>query len=472
MMGVHSGQKDLFSYGVDLDRRVRTDHPLRRVVGAVDFTFVRQEAARFYGYNGNVSVDPAIVMKLMFLLFFDDLKSERELMRVLPERLDYLWFLGLGLEDQIPDHSVLSKARARWGQELFESFFVRTVQQCVQAGLVDGTKLHLDGSLIDANASRDSVVRSSPELIAALKRSYAAVEQKLEGNMADPHYQPVNASLCSTTDPDAPCVRQNKKGAQGDSRPRYKHHRALDDRCGIITAVKTTPADVPEPAQAMELIEQHQQHTGCAAQTAVADQQYGTAETYRQLSKRGIASHIAPLRGGDSDTSIFPREKFNYDPKNNVYVCPAGKLLYKRHYSARRQATEYVTRKGVCAACPLRSQCTTAKTGRTIMRHADHEEIVRAQAIGRSALAKQDRRRRRHLMEGSFAQAANLHHFKRARWRRLWRQQIQDWLIAAAQNIKILLGAIAPGPVAASGRLAAASSLPRLALSLGNRGYC
>ena len=226
MMGRHEGQKELFSYEVDLDRRVRADHPLRAIRAAVDFSFVRREVAGCYGYNGNESVDPEVILKLMFVLFFDNVRSERELMRMLPERLDYLWFLGFGLDDEIPDHSVLSKARARWGQSVFESLFVRTVQQCAAAGLVDGAKLHLDGSLINANASRDSVVRAGPELIGLLKRAYRVEERKLEGNLGDPHYQPVNATLVSTTAPDAPCVRQNKQGAPGDSRPRYKQHRA------------------------------------------------------------------------------------------------------------------------------------------------------------------------------------------------------------------------------------------------------
>jgi transposase len=111
MMGRHEGQKELFSYEVNLDRRVRADHPLRAIQAAVDFSFVRQEVADCYGYNGNESIDPEVILKLMFVLFFDNVKSERELMRMLPERLDYLWFLGFGLDDEIPDHSVLSKAR-------------------------------------------------------------------------------------------------------------------------------------------------------------------------------------------------------------------------------------------------------------------------------------------------------------------------------------------------------------------------
>jgi transposase len=141
MMGQQKSERELFSYAVNLEKRVRSDHPLRAVAAAIDFRFVREEVARCYGRKGNVSVDPEVILKMMFLLFFDDVASERELMKVIAERLDYLWFLGYGLEDEIPDHSVLSKARRRWGKEVFERLFVQSIGQCVRAGLVDGRKL-------------------------------------------------------------------------------------------------------------------------------------------------------------------------------------------------------------------------------------------------------------------------------------------------------------------------------------------
>lgn len=445
-MGIQEEQKEMFSYQVDLDRRVRADHPLRAIRATIDFGFVRQEVAHCYGYNGQVSVDPEVILKLMFLLFLDNVKSERELMRMLPERLDYLWFLGFGLDDKIPDHSVLSKARARWGQKIFESLFVRTVQQCVEAGLVDGTKLHLDGSLISAHASRDSVVKSSPELITALKRAYQVEERKLEGNLGDPNYQPVNASLCSTTDPDAPCVRQNKQGAAGDSRPRYKQHRAVDDRLGVITAVVTTPGDVPEPTQTAALLDQHEQHTGEAVATVIGDQQYGTTDNHRRMQERGVRTHLKIAPGRPADAERFAPDKFTYDEVADRYQCPAGQTLYPRTYNPRRQSTEYMPRKGVCVACPLRAQCTESPSGRHLTRHREHALVLRARTQACSPEARRDYRRHRHLMEGSFAQSANAHGCKRSRWRRLWRQQIQDWLIAACQNVKILVQAQRPSP--------------------------
>lgn len=159
MMGRESPpQASLFYMGINLDKRVRSDHVLRKVARMVDFDFVYAQVKESYGYNGNVSVPPPMILKLMLLLVLYNVRSERELMATLPERLDWLWFLGLDLDCEIPDHSVLSKARKRWGVNLFRVFFERVAWQCVESGLVDGRKLFCDSSLVEADASCNSVV--------------------------------------------------------------------------------------------------------------------------------------------------------------------------------------------------------------------------------------------------------------------------------------------------------------------------
>ncbi len=95
----------------------------------------------------------------------------------------------------------------------------------------------------------------------------------------------------------------------------------------------------------------------------------------------------------------------------------------------------------MCAACALREKWTSAQTGRTLQRHEQAGHVALGQQIARREPARRDRRRRQHLMEGSFGRAASEHGFKRSRWRRLWRPEIQDWLIAAVQNVKTLLRA-------------------------------
>lgn len=446
-MGQHSGQKELFSYEVNLDRRVHADHPLRRVRQMVDFTFARAAVAHTYGTNGNVSVDPVVLLKLMFLLFSENVRSERELVRRLPERLDWLWFLGYGLEDEVPNHSVLSKARARWGSELFEELFVRTVRQCVEAGLVDGAKVHVDGSLIDADASRDSVIKADAETIARIRAAYGAQARKLDETKPPSARCEANLKVVSTTDPDAPCV---SKGPQsGTARPRYKHHRMVDDRCGVITAVATTEGDVAEPAQVQPLIAQHEENTSHEITAVVADRGYGTVETYCALVDQGVRPHMPPMQpAGHRSEGLFSKDQFRYDEQNDVYICPVGQHLKPRRFHKRREMTDYVGDKNICARCALRSECTQSKLGRSVARHWKESQLEVALAFTRLPEARADRRRRRHLMEGSFAHAANKHHFKRARWRRLWRQQIQDWLIAAVQNVTLLCGATGAAVVA------------------------
>ena len=131
-------QENLFITGFSLDSRMRKNHPLRAIARTIDFEFIYGEVKDKYGNNGNVSVTPVVILKLMLLLVAYNVRSERELMETLPERLDWLWFLGYDLDSAIPDHSVLSKARKKWGGEVFKNFFERIVFQCVERGLVDG----------------------------------------------------------------------------------------------------------------------------------------------------------------------------------------------------------------------------------------------------------------------------------------------------------------------------------------------
>ena len=453
MMGMHEPQKEMFSYQVDLDKRVRSDHPLRRINEVVDWDVIRGEVKECYGYNGNVSVDPAQVMKLMFLLFYDDVPeragtdADREGTARLPV---VLWAGAWTTRCRIT--ACCRKRGSAGDPEVFERLFIRIVQRCVEAGLVEGRKIHVDGSLIAANASRDSVVKGSPELDCGPE---ASVPGRRARSWTNPRRRDGFTLLRGGQRPgdehDGPGFGAGEEGR--DSRPRYKQHRAVDDAQGVITAVKTTAGDVKENGQLMAIVEQHERNTDVAVGTIVADTQYGTAENFRTCYERGIRSHMAdfqaPQLGKGRREGIFTESDFRYDATTDTYRCPGNQTLTRRKHKQTRQAYEYSTSASVCRACPLRVHCTRANgTARTIKRHMGHEAIEAAREQSHSEAARRDRVRRKWLMEGSFADAANNHGFKRARWRRLWRQQIQDYLIATVQNVRILLRN-APGADAA-----------------------
>jgi len=480
MMGTSDqNEQSLFSYHIHLERRIRANHPLRRLKDVLDLSFVLAEVRDCYGKSGNVSIDPRTILKMMVLLFYYNIASERELMEQIGERLDFLWFLGLDLESSIPDHSVLSKARRRWGKEVFEKLFTRTLQQCVAAGLVDGRLLHIDSTTLKANASKNSVLESSPEMVEALRQAYREQERKLEEQ--DPPQEPsspqkppeavvggpvelvvasepkpaevashqgalpVNCTHISLTDPQAH-LAQSKNGRAELS---YKEHRMVDDAHGVITAVEATFSVVADGTQLPVLFQQYRQQSGLnPVQTTLAgDKHYGTASNYLYCAQEGLRAHLAPARANVKQRGKLEAGEFVYEPARDRYRCPQGHYLQLHQSKPQEQVKVYRIEKAqLCSQCPLRSECTDSVRGRLLKRHFKAELIERSQKEAQSAAGRYSRKRRKHVMEGSFADAANNHGCKHARWRGLARQQIQSWLICACQNLRILMQRTRTGP--------------------------
>jgi len=339
MMGrENTPQSSLFYTGINLDKRVRSDHVLRKVARLVEFDFVYGEVKESYGYNGNVSVPPPMILKLMLLLVLYNVRSERELMATLPERLDWLWFLGLELDSEIPDHSVLSKARRRWGVELFRSFFERIVWQCVQSGLVDGRKLFCDSSLVEADASCNSVL-DMQGLKRYLNPAYRELEARLEEREQKEKEQPkddppastprqnmVNQRFTSSTDPDASVVRKG----QGKPKLYYQTHRGIDAAYGVITATVIGPGDENEAHRLGGLLQDHLAHTQRSAEVVVADSKYGTTANFPECNNRGIAAHIPVLKQTQDKQEraarFFLRVCSSIAPKPTLILVRRGRL--------------------------------------------------------------------------------------------------------------------------------------------------
>jgi transposase len=509
-----------------IERHVPADHLLRRVDVVLNLDFVIPAVRPHYGRSGHKSLDPRVVLKMMLLLFLYNISSERELMEQIQVRLDFLWFLRFDLETAIPDHSVSSKARARWGPEVFDQLFRQTVKQCVAAGLVDGRLVHNDSTMVKAHASKASIVAAGPELVSALRQACqepttpiavlpapeTVVPPAPDPSVGEPMASPrpavapganlalvpvepnappgaasalpvsaavapeppalqvlpfpsplppqaspptdpkpatpkrsVNDTHLSLTDPTAELARSKN----GLIELNYKEHRLVDDAHGVITAVTNTPAHVGDGSQLPSLIEQHQTNTGLkrGQLTVAGDHHYGTFANYLYCLQEGIRPHLGEFSANIAQRGQFPVERFVYEPEQDRWRCPQGHYLGLHQHRREEQVKVYLIEDPQqCAQCPLRTQCTKAKGGRSIQRHEQAELIAAAVAEAHSPAGQFSRQRRQQVMEGSFADAANNHGAKRARWRGLGRQSIQSWLIAAVQNLRILLRHAMGGP--------------------------
>ena len=142
---------------VSLEELVPQDHFYRHLERTLDLSFVRKLVQQSYAGGGRPSIDPVVFFKLQLVMFFEGIRSERQLMCHAADLLSVRWFLGYDLGEPLPDHSSLTKIHNRCGLEVFRRFFEAVVEQCQKAGLVWGRELYIDATKVQANAARDSV---------------------------------------------------------------------------------------------------------------------------------------------------------------------------------------------------------------------------------------------------------------------------------------------------------------------------
>lgn len=438
-------QGRLFYTAFSLDERVGSDNRLRRIRDVLDLSFVRPAVADLYGDVGNPSIDPIVLLKLMLISFLENIPGERELLRRLPERLDWLWFCEYDIDSTLPNHSVLSKARRRWGLDVFEQLFAVVLTQCMEAGLVDGQTIHIDSSLIQGNVSVDSL---KPAFVVLARQAFERLEANCDVPAGPPPVEsaPMHGKTqLSDTDPEARCRTKGKQSVIG-----YQEHRVVDDAYGIITASETTDASVCEGRTLETMVEQHEVNTGSSPRHVVADKAYGTAENYQYLRERDLQPCIPHRHANATNPKAYPRSMFTYDAAADHYICPAGAILKRR--SKRPNTRGQIAYRGVasiCRACSRREACyggEVGKQGKSLCRLAGQEAIDWADECLPGYRRRYLMSRRRSVIEGSFGDAATRHGFKRSRWRGRWRAKVQNLFIATLQNLRKLLTYGRQGP--------------------------
>ena len=381
MMGTKTRSFAPLPREISLEELVSEDHFYRRLEATLDLSFVREIVAPLYARGGRPSVDPVVFFKLQLVMFFEDIRSERQLMRVVADRLSLRWYVGYDLFEPLPDHSSLTRIRERYGLEVFRSFFDRIVELCVEASLVWGEELFVDSTTVRANAAKGSLVPRFAvekhldglfeEETAEAANEAEEVADAILPTASDPKLREDNAAvwdfvssagrhgepsrnpsprikwsdhLVSRTDPDARLSGYLKTTA----RMIYKAHYVVDGgKARIILSALVTRADLQDNQPMLDLLWHTNFRWKLRPHHITGDSVYGTLPNVKAVEQAGIHAYM-PIIDYTRGKRLFRKDQFVYDPERDIYRCPAGEILKKDGKRFKQRITRYVADPETC----------------------------------------------------------------------------------------------------------------------------
>jgi transposase len=285
MRGTDKRSGELFSY-VDLEQRVRADHPLRaiRLVVSEALDALSSEFAGLYSGMGRPSIPPEMLLRAMLLQAFYSVRSERQMMERLEFDLLFRWFVGLGVDEPVWDHSTFSKNRDRLlDGDVAARFLSAILAQPRVRRLLSSDHFSVDGTLVEAWASM---------------KSFRPKDEPDRPDGGDDGRNPTvdfraekrsNATHASTTDPDAMLYR---KGSGMEARLCFIGHGLMENRSGLLVDARLTRVSGhAERLAALEMIEPHADRPH--AITLGADRGYDAADFVEELRTLNIRPHVA-----------------------------------------------------------------------------------------------------------------------------------------------------------------------------------
>jgi transposase len=457
-------------------------------------SFVRDLVRDRYSAFGRPSIDPVVFFKLQLVMFFEGMRSERQLERVGADRLSVRWYLGYDLHEPLPDHSSLTRIRDRYGVAIFRRFVEAIVERCYDDGLIWGKELYADATLVEANADRDKMLPRFA-LEAHLQRLFGdAYQSSLQAEASAPPagtvtpsttdttepaelpvlqlglelpperrtkllahqqgqqdwyerngepdrsikrggYQRTSDLWVSLTDPDAVLMRQHNHGVH----LRYRDHYLVDGgKARIILGVLVSAADVMENMPFLDMVWRACFRWKLRPRSATGDTTYGSVEIIRALEDAGIRAYV-PITDWDKRTSFFGREAFSYNAETDQYTCPNGAILRWDRHDYVNQADHYRADATTCNACPLKPKCTKSDDGRSLPRSFYQEYLDRVAAYHQSEAYKKAYQKRKVWVEPLFGEGQQWHGLRRFRLRGLVKVNCEGVMTATGQNLKRLL---------------------------------
>jgi transposase len=431
---------------VCIEDLVPSNHLLRRIENALDFTFVRSEVSGLYSADkGRPSIDPVTLVKLCVINYLYGYNSMRRTIRECEVNVAYRWFIGYDLTESIPHFTTFGKNYKRRfeGTDIFERIFIRVLNTAIENGLVDSGTVFIDGTHVKANANTH---KNYKKLVEKEARGYdALLKKEINEDRVAHGKKPLkdDDDDDSVTPPAQKEITVSKSDPESGLFHKGEHKKCFAynvqtacDKHGWVLAATVSSGNKHDSTVFEEVYDKVKQTTG-KPQSAVLDAGYKIPYIAKTLIDDGVAPYM-PYKRPMTKKGFFFKNDYVYDEYYDCYLCPCDQVI---PYSTtnRDGYREYKSCPEVCKSCPSRAACTqSANCQKVITRHLwqgylDETDENRYTDKGKALYA-----RRKETIERVFADGKEKHGLRFSRHNGLAKVKTQVLLTFTVMNLKKL----------------------------------
>lgn len=417
---------------------VPANHLLRKVEAVLDLDFVYDLVADRYSLdNGRPSIDPVILVKIVFIQHLFGIKSMRQTIKEIDTNVAYRWYLGYGFHDKVPDFSTFGKNYVRRFSDgvLFEQIFERVLDTVIQHQLVDTSALYIDSTHIKANANRNKYTKATVEKTVVFYKSELDKEinelRAAEGKKQYPPKQDAETKeiRVSTTDPEAGYYVKSEREKQFA----YSMHACVDIN-GYIIDQHVTPGNIHDSTQ-LHVTMDRLKANGFEVNSVAVDAGYKTPANARDLLESDITPYM-PYTRPRGNKGMLRKNDFVYDAHFDVYLCPENQVL-KYTRLDKDGYKLYQSDPSICQHCPLLDTCTKSQSQRKVItRHIWQNYLETVEDIRHTEIGRIEYKKRSQTIERRFRDAKEQHGLRWTRHRGIKKVFRDTTLICACMNLK------------------------------------
>lgn len=438
-----------------IDDIVPKEHLVRKLDAAIDLKFIEDEVESLYSAFGKPSVPPLVLFKLLIINYMFGINSMRKTCEECEVNLAYRWYLGLSIDDKIPDYSTWSQnyIRRYRNTEIFKIIFKRILKQAKEYKMLNMKTVFGDGTHQKASANKNKYEDLEVEIEAKiyddeLLKEINEIRTKLNKKPFDSIEKTEKAFDAETGEEIEVKKKKNIKSSKTDPDSGYYHkgehekcfaytHQAFSDGNGFVLECSTNPGNMHDSVAFDEVYDELMEDYEEEIDNVCLDSGYNTPAICKKIEDTKKQALMPYTRAkGRKDKELFSKKEYEYNKELDCYVCPTGEVLELKTVDKQGYKIYKSDRKS-CSPCPLRERCTKSKNNqKVITRHIWQDKKDEVNKKRYEELFKEEYPKRKETVERIFADCKEQHGLRFTRVRGLEKNSNQALLIFSCHNLK------------------------------------